>query len=348
MVRLRVAETRQATNFGLPFSGRSGIGKASPSLHHMPKRLDIRLLAPSGYAEDRAACQRAIERLVAAGHTVRGGEVVDRVALRFAGSDEQRAADINQLASPDHPLPDVAMAIFGGYGAIALLDKLDYEGLKARFAEGRCVLVGHGDFTVIQCAMLARCGIGSLHGPMLVQDFGAGYLREGTWRHFWQTLEGPSMDVSWAVPEGIPAGRLEGTLWGGNLSALCSLVGTPYMPVVDDGILYIEETGEQAFRIERMLYELLLGGVLKNQRAILLGGLGGQRVSEYDNGYDIDHALERFSHACGLPMLRGLTFGHGQDKWTLPFGAKGVVELSNGHAVLSSHRYSHVGVTAGA
>jgi len=341
------AVNRGAANFRLPFSGRSGIGMASPSLHHMPKRLDIRLLAPSGYAEDRAACQRAIERLQAAGHTVHGGNVVDRVALRFAGSDAERADDINRLADPDHPLPDVAMAICGGYGAIALLDRLDYEGLKARFADGRCVLVGHGDFTVIQCAMLARCGVGSLHGPMLVQDFGGGYLRETTWREFWRALEGPAMDVGWSCCEGGAPLRLEGTLWGGNLSALCSLVGTPYMPLVEGGILYIEETGEQAYRIERMLYELLHGGVLKNQQAILLGGLGGQRVSEYDNGYDIDHALERFGQACGLPMLRGLAFGHGPDKWTLPFGAKGVLEVSNGNAVLSARDYRHLVMTAG-
>lgn len=314
----------------------------------MPKRLDIRLLAPSGYAEDRAACQRAIERLQAAGHNVLGTGVVDRVDLRFAGSDAERAADINRLADPGHPLPDVALATCGGYGAIALLERLDYSGLKARFEDGRCVLVGHGDFTVIQCAMLARCGVGSLHGPMLVQDFGAGYLRETTWRHFWQTLQGPSMDVAWACNENAPPLRLEGTLWGGNLSALCSLLGTPYMPTVEGGILYLEETGEQAFRIERMLYELLHSGVLANQRAILLGGLGGQRVSEYDNGYDIDHALERFGRACGLPMVRGLAIGHGPDKCTLPFGAKGVLEVRNGQAVLASHDYRHVRQTAGA
>lgn len=346
-MKARVAAEQGAGNLRLPFSSHSGIGNASPNLHHMPKRLDIQLLAPSGYAEDRAACQRAIERLQAAGHTVHGGGVVDRVALRFAGSDAERAADINSLADPARPLPDVAMAICGGYGAIALLDRLDYAGLEARLAGGRCVLVGHGDFTVIQCALLARCGVGSLHGPMLVQDFGGGYLRENTWRQFWQTLDGPSMEVGWACSEGTPSLYLEGTLWGGNLSALCSLVGTPYMPVVDDGILYIEETGEQAYRVERMLYELLLSGVLANQRAILLGGLGGQRVTEYDNGYDIDHALERFGAACGLPMLRGLAFGHGPEKWTLPFGAKGILDVRNGNAVLSARDYRRVIETAG-
>src|ERR1700754_3895721 len=108
-------------NFGLPSRGRRGIGSASHALPVMPKRFEIRLIAPSGYAEDRAACQRGIERLQAAGHTVLGANVVDRVMLRFAGSDAERAGDINQLARPDRPLPDVVMATCGGYGAIALL-----------------------------------------------------------------------------------------------------------------------------------------------------------------------------------------------------------------------------------
>jgi muramoyltetrapeptide carboxypeptidase len=307
----------------------------------MPKRFEIRLIAPSGYAEDRAACQRGIERLQAAGHTVLGTHVVDRVALRFAGSDADRAADINQLADPGTPLPDVVMAIHGGYGAIALLDHLDYEGLAARFSESSCVLVGHGDFTVIQCALYARSRIGSLFGPMLVQDFGAGYLRENTWRHFWQTLQSPRTDIVWTCPDGQQDIHVEGTLWGGNLSALCSLIGTPYMPVIRDGILYLEESGEQAYRVERMLYELQLSGVLAGQRAIVLGGLGGQRVSEYDNGYDIEHALERFAGACATPIVRGVALGHGADKWTLPFGARAALDVSAGTADLVATGYPY-------
>ncbi|MGN6091462.1 MAG: LD-carboxypeptidase [Luteibacter jiangsuensis] len=309
----------------------------------MPKRLDIRLIAPSGYAADRAACHRGIERLQAAGHRVQGEAVVERTFLRFAGSDAERAADINQLADVTMPLPDMVMATCGGYGAIALLDLLDYDGLARRFREQPCVFVGHGDFTAIQCALYARSGIGSLHGPMLLQDFGATYLRESTWRHFWQTATSPRTEVSWLCAEDQPDLRVEGTIWGGNLSTVCSLIGTPYLPEFDGGILYVEETGEQAWRVERMLYELKLAGVLDRQRAILIGGLSGQRVSEYDNGYDTDHALQRFGDACGLPILRGLAFGHGPDKWTLPFGAQATVDVLDGTAHLTASGYRHAG-----
>lgn len=316
----------------------------------MPKRLDIRLIAPSGYAADRSACQRGIERLQAAGHTLSGIDVIDRVHLRFAGRDEERASDINALADASQPLPDVVMAICGGYGAIPLLDRLDYDGLAARFEGASCDFVGHGDFTVIQCALYARAGIGSLHGPMLVQDFGSNFLRESTWRHFWQMLQAPCTEMEWTCLEPQQDLLVEGTLWGGNLSALCSLLGTPYLPRIDGGILYIEETGEQAYKIERMLYELKLGGALEGQRALLLGGLGGQRVSEYDNDYDIESALERFRRVCDVPMLRGPLFGHGPDKWTLPFGARGVLQVKNTakerpKATLSA--FAHRAATAG-
>ncbi|MET0617624.1 MAG: LD-carboxypeptidase [Luteibacter sp.] len=309
----------------------------------MLKRLDIRLIAPSGYADDRAAGQRGIERLQAAGHTILGSDVLDRVCLRFAGSDAERAADINRLAEPERPLPDMVMATCGGYGAIALLDRLDYEGLAARFAQADCVFVGHGEFTVLQCALLARSGIDSLHGPMLVQDFGAAYLRENTWRQFWETALSPRVRVEWTCPESQQDLKVKGTLWGGNLSSLCSLIGSRYLPDLDDGILYIEDSGEQAYRIERMLFELKLSGLIDRQRAVLVGGLGGHRVSEYDNGYDLDHALDRFASVCDVPLIRGLQFGHGADKVTLPFGAPAQVDIVDGLASLVAHGYRHAG-----
>lgn len=313
----------------------------------MPKRLNIRLLAVSGRIDDRHAARRAIERLQAAGHTVHEEGVCERVHLRFAGTDEQRAADINALADPRQALPDVALATCGGYGAITLLDRLDYDGLRQRLGGGGCVLVGHGDFTTLQCALYARSGVPSLHGPMLVPDFGPAYLREPTWRHFWDVLQSDRTDMSWLVPEATAPLDVEGTLWGGNLSALCSLLGTPYLPRVEGGLLYVEEKGEQTFRVERMLYELKLAGVLDGQRAILLGRLDGQRVSEYDNGYDIEHALDRFSAATGVPLVRALAFGQVEDKWTLPFGSPARLTVHDGTATLAAWGYPHAGGAPG-
>ncbi|TCV91180.1 muramoyltetrapeptide carboxypeptidase [Luteibacter rhizovicinus] len=307
----------------------------------MPKRFDIRIIAPSGYAEDRAACQRAIERLEAAGHKVSGGDIVDRIDLRFAGNDEQRASDINAIADPDRPVPDIFLAAHGGYGAIAILDRLDYRGIRERLLETSTVLVGHGDFTVLQAALYARCGLTSMHGPMLASDFGAGFLRDSTWRHFWHTVQSPTTHVAWQVPDDVDDVQVEGTLWGGNLSAICSLLGTSYFPCIDDGILFIEESGEHAFRIERMLFELKLAGVLDAQRAIIVGSLGGQRISEYDNGYDTDHALRRAVQGTLTPLLRGISIGHGMDKVTLPFGGRAALEVIDGTASLEVSRYRY-------
>ena len=110
--------------------------------------------------------QRGIARLEAAGHRVDGKEVLDRRVLRFAGTDEQRAADINGLADPARPLPGIALAVRGGYGAHPLLPLLDYERLGTRLRDGTVALVGHSDFTAVQCALFAKAGIVTYGGPM--------------------------------------------------------------------------------------------------------------------------------------------------------------------------------------
>ncbi|MET0259086.1 MAG: LD-carboxypeptidase, partial [Methylobacterium sp.] len=125
----------------------------------MPHTYDIRLIAPSGYPQAPEAMRRGIARLEFAGHRVTGQEVLERRELRFAGTDAQRAADLNALADPSRELPDIALAIRGGYGAHPLLPMLDYEGLAAP-RRGACVAqVGHRDLTPGQSARKSPNGI---------------------------------------------------------------------------------------------------------------------------------------------------------------------------------------------
>jgi muramoyltetrapeptide carboxypeptidase len=114
----------------------------------------IRLIAPSGYPHDPAALARGVERLRAAGCMVEGLDVLGRADLRFAGSDAERAADINALASMT-TLPDVALVTRGGYGASRLLPHLHYDALRERLAGASTLLVGHSDVTALQVALYA-------------------------------------------------------------------------------------------------------------------------------------------------------------------------------------------------
>ena len=255
----------------------------------------IRLIAPSGYPHDRAAMTRGVDRLRAAGCAVDALDVVDRSEQRYAGSDAQRAADINALATLD-ALPDIALAIGGGYGATRLLADLHYDALRERLSGGDTLLVGYSDFTALQLALHAKSGLCTFSGPMLGADFGAEALSDFTWQHFWQTARSPATQVAWRTTAATEA-EVEGPLWGGNLAVLCSLIGTPYFPAIEGGILFVEDVGEPPFRIERLLYQLHLSGVLGRQRALLLGDFSQCRPSAYDNGYGLQHSFEQIRAA---------------------------------------------------
>ena len=300
----------------------------------------IHLIAPSGYPHDRMAMTRGVERLQEAGCRVSGLAVLDRSEQRYAGSDAERAADINALATLDQ-LPDIALAIRGGYGATRLLSQLHYDALRERLGGSHTLLIGHSDFTALQLALHAMSSLCTFSGPMLGADFGAETLSEFTWRHFWDTVRSPSTQVEWNTAPGAEL-DVEGPLWGGNLAVLCSLVGTPYFPAIDGGILFVEDVGEPPFRIERMLYQLQLSGVLGRQRALLLGDFSKCRPSSYDNGYGLADSFEQIRRASGIPVIDGLPIGHEPDKFTLPFGVPARLRVDGGKARLGFSGYPHL------
>ena len=300
----------------------------------------VRLIAPSGYPHDRAAMSRGVARLREVGCTVDGLDVLERTELRYAGSDAERAADLNALATLD-ALPDVALAIRGGYGATRLLEHLHYDALRERMAGTDTVLVGHSDFTAIQLALHAKSGLVTFGGPMLGPDFGAETLSALTLPHFWRTVRAAQGHAEWAS-SGEHALDLEGPLWGGNLAMICSLLGTPYFPCIDGGILFVEDVGEPPFRIERLLYQLHLSGVLGRQRALVLGDFTDCRPSAYDNGYGLAEGFAQIRRVAGIPVLDGLKFGHVPDKFTLPFGVPARLRVDGGKARLDFTGYPHL------
>jgi muramoyltetrapeptide carboxypeptidase len=291
----------------------------------------IELIAPSGYPHDPEVLHRALQRLHAQGHRVEGIEATKRRYQRFAGTDGERAADLNRLADPSRELPDIVLAVRGGYGAARILHGLDYEGLQRRLTDQPVALVGHSDFTAIQLALLARAGVKTFGGPMLLSDFGAEELSEFTMQHFWAALTKPAITITSTVPQ-AQAVDVSGMLWGGNLAVLTSLIGTPYMPPVQGGILFVEDVNEQPFRVERMIYQLHLSGILAQQQALVLGDFSGAKSYDYDNGYDQQAMIEQVRSVIGIPVVTGLQFGHVHNMLTLPVGA-------DAHLVAGAHGF---------
>lgn len=282
---------------------------------------------------------RGVERLQAAGCEVTGQEVLDRVELRFAGSDAQRAADINALATCDS-LPDIALASRGGYGATRLLPHLQYGALAERLAYQPVALVGHSDFTALQMALHAKSGLCTFAGPLLA-DLGAASPDAFTWQHFHDTLTSSQGRAAWSTTSSSKV-DVQGPLWGGNLAVLCSLLGTPYFPQIEGGILFVEDVGEPPFRIERLLHQLQLSGVLGRQRALLLGDFADCQPGARDNGYDLDSAFAQIRAVAGIPVVDGMPHGHGGRQLTLPFGAPARLHVDGGHAQLDFSGYPHL------
>ena len=290
----------------------------------MTNTFRIGVVAPSGYAADPVAFARELAHLRSLGHTVQDFSASGTRELRFAGTDEQRIAQLHAAARD--PSIEIVIALRGGYGLSRLLPAIDLKLLADSVINGGKRWVGNSDFTVVQLALLSS-GAGTYAGPMICDDFSREDLSDFTQQHFWQCMSQASVRVQLPV-HGNPRVQTDGTLWGGNLTMLCSLLGTPWMPTIKNGILFIEDVNEHPYRVERMLLQLAQAGILDRQRAIVLGDFSGYKLTDYDNGYDFTQMLSYMRERLSLPILQGLPFGHMKDKVTLPVGAHCVLDSS--------------------
>ncbi|WP_213132537.1 muramoyltetrapeptide carboxypeptidase [Citrobacter sp. FP75] len=299
------------------------------------------LIAPSGYCINQQAALRGLSRLTEAGHQVANSAVIARRYQRFAGTDAERLADVNSLVELKTP-ETIVMPVRGGYGASRLLDDIDWQALADRQQKDPLLICGHSDFTAIQCGLLAQGNVITFSGPMLAANFGAEEMNAFTEHHFWQALHNAQFTIDWQGNG--PDCATEGTLWGGNLAMLISLMGTPWMPAIDNGILVLEDINEHPFRIERMLLQLYHAGILARQNAIILGSFSGSAPNDYDAGYNLDEVCRFLRSRLSVPLISGLDFGHEQRTVTLPLGAKAVLKNAKnssqltltGHPVLKS------------
>ncbi|MEM0567693.1 muramoyltetrapeptide carboxypeptidase [Salmonella enterica] len=281
------------------------------------------LIAPSGYCINQQAALRGVQRLTDAGHQVENDEVIRRRYQRFAGTDAERLADVNSLASLTSP-DTIVMPVRGGYGASRLLDRIDWQALASRQQRDPLLICGHSDFTAIQAGLLAQANVITFSGPMLAANFGAETLNTFTEQHFWLALRKAQFTVEWQGDG--PQCEVQGTLWGGNLAMLISLIGTPWMPAIEKGILVLEDVNEHPFRVERMLLQLEYAGILNRQSAIILGSFSGAAPNEYDAGYSLESVYAFLRSRLSVPLITGLDFGHEQRTVTLPIGANATLK----------------------
>jgi len=292
----------------------------------------IYIYSPSGAVRDKVAFRRGVQRLAAMGHEVE----VDACALssfqRFAGDDTTRLAAIHRAADSG---ADVALISRGGYGLTRLLPAIHFKKV-ARAVERGMLFVGISDFTAFQSAVLAQTGAVTWAGPALCEGFGS-EPDEIMQACFEDTLSGQGEGTGWRLPRTVPKRDFavrEGKLWGGNLTVLTSLVGTPYFPDVRGGVLFLEDVAEHPYRIERMLTQLLHGGVLARQRAVVLGSFTDFTLTPHDKGFNLNAVVQWLRGQLKIPVLTHLPYGHVATKVLLPVGAKVDLVVENTEVLL--------------
>nr|MDP2189975.1 LD-carboxypeptidase [Rhodoferax sp.] len=312
----------------------------------------IYIYSPSGAVRDKAAFRRGVARLKLLGHEVEIDEAALASHLRFAGDDETRLAAIHRAAASG---ADVALISRGGYGLSRILGGIHYKTV-AKAIESGMLFVGISDFTAFQNAVLARTGGITWAGPALCEGFGVGGKPNAADGHghgekqvpddimeacFDDLISGQGEGAGWqqnrsdnlSATNSITAGTInlgseasfgikKAVLWGGNLSVLTSLLGTPYFPDIKGGILFLEDVAEHPYRIERMLTQLLHAGVLGRQKTVVLGQFTEYKLLPHDRGYKLQTVVNWLRQQIKIPVLTNLPYGHVATKVLLPVGAQ--------------------------
>jgi muramoyltetrapeptide carboxypeptidase len=281
----------------------------------------IYIYSPSSAVRNTAAVRRGIARLKALGHQVELDPDVFATHMRFAGDDGTRLTAIERAAASG---ADIAIITRGGYGLTRLLPALPYKKIAKAIDRGT-KFVGLSDFTAFQNAVLAETGRVSWSGPAVGEDFGVEAEPDDIMQACFEDLaSGQGEGTGWQLPASERVDKplqAKGVLWGGNLAVLSALAGTPWMPQVKGGILFLEDVHEHPYRIERMLTQLLYTGVLQKQKAILLGHFTNWVPVPHDKGFKLKTVIDWLRQQVKAPVLTGLPFGHVPTKVCLPVGA---------------------------
>jgi muramoyltetrapeptide carboxypeptidase len=258
----------------------------------------------------------------------------------LAGPDEVRAADVNALFAD----PSIAalMPIHGGWGSARILPYLDYDTIRANPK----VLVGFSDITALLLGIHSQTGLITFHGPHGITSWREGQVDplrrvviNGEALTYTNPLLGEDQDRLMRVRgrvQTITPGQASGTLIGGNLSVIAGIVGSPYMPNTEGAILFLEDIGEAPYRVDRMLTQLKLAGILDNLAGFIFGQCTNCGPGETYGSLTLEQILEDHIKPLGIPAWSGAWIGHVEPIWTLPIGGGVTVDAGTGAIQMDS------------
>ncbi len=303
-----------------------------------PRRLTkgntVGLIAPASNAGEDESIHFAVDLIRSLGYRVKQGKHLYSRNQYLAGTDLQRAQDVNRMFGDKDV--DAIFCLRGGYGTPRILPYLDYD-LIARNPK---VFLGSSDITGILIAMYVKTGLVGFHGANASQNFSDYTLAE-----FKKVLVNPSAKTSIGQPPAIEksegfvektnritrftGGVATGPLIGGNLSLIATLIGTPYEPDFRDCILFLEDVHEAPYRIDRMLTQLWLAGKLQQVAGIAFGKFT-KTDDDSGNTFSVEEVIRMRCEPLGVPVIRGLMIGHVQNKTVVPIGIEAELNANAG------------------
>ena len=301
-----------------------------------PRRLregdTIGLVAPASYVEDQARLDRMVATIASMGLVPKLAPNVLQRDGYLAGPDRERAASITAMFAD--PGVRAIMAVAGGWGCQRILPYLDFALIDTHPK----LLIGSSDITALHLALAARTHCPSIHGPNAAHSWGEG--PRASFRGLVFDAAAPTyvnppnpdplMPNPWPIRTLRP-GKARGRLLGGNLSVLTALVGTPWLPSFAGAILFLEDTNEAEYRIDRMLVQLAQAGILKQVAGVVFGQCTNCRnpVPAY-TGFTVDQVIEQHLVPLGVPAFQGAQIGHIAAQISLPVGAQVEIDADAG------------------
>jgi muramoyltetrapeptide carboxypeptidase len=293
----------------------------------------IALIAPAGPMLERDDLTRGQELCRALGLEPVLGANAGRRHGYLAGTDDERLADLNEALRD--PSIDGVWCLRGGYGVTRILDSVDFSPLEDRPK----VVIGYSDVTALLLALHRATGLVAFHAPMARAPMPA-FTREGFERTLFRAapaarlprIASPSTILVPRSPRllTIRAGVAEGPLLGGNLSLIAALQGTKHLPSFDGAILFLEDIGEDLYRIDRMLAQLRMTGMLSKLAGVILGQFTEMKRGTSEGALGFDEVLETYFAPLGVPVLSGVPVGHVEEQWTMPIGVRARLDAGAG------------------
>ncbi|MGY5848907.1 S66 peptidase family protein [Salegentibacter sp. F14] len=300
----------------------------------------IGIVSPASAIFETEPYEIAKETFEALGLKVKFGDHVRNRYGHLAGSDKERAEELNEMFRD--PEIHAIIALRGGSGAARILDKLDYEAI----AENPKIFIGYSDITALHLAIFQKTGLVTFHGPVAVSvwnSFSSDYLRKLLFEKKAVLYENPEDKGDQLAQtqnriRTITPGKATGQLLGGNLSVMTGIMGSEYFPDNWEGkILFLEDIGEQIYAVDRMMSQLYLGGVLDKLSGFIFGKCSNCKPG--GSGYGsltLEEVIDHYIKPLNIPAFSGAMIGHIDDNATIPNGItarmdaeKGTFELVN-------------------